>query len=109
MTPGEAFYPSPAPSSRMATDLELARRQAMLQDAQRVVDHQVTAIEQLDNKTSHALTVAVSGFTLLVLLAALTPRATVAFLLLLVAAGAVNDSPCSGCFARTTPWAPTAT
>ena len=71
-------------------DLELTRRQAMLQDAQRVVDHQVAAIEQLDNKTSQALTVAVSGFSLVVLLGALAPRASVEFLLLLVAAAAVN-------------------
>ena len=77
------------PIRRMDPEVELRRE--MLREAERVLDHEVAAIEQLDQKTSHALTLTISGFSLLVLLATLSPTdPTTASLLLLGAGGAAN-------------------
>src|ERR1051325_3389938 len=63
----------------------------MLREAERVLDHEVQAIEQLDAKTSQALTLAISGITLLVVLGTLAgTNVSRSFLALLALAGLAN-------------------
>jgi hypothetical protein len=72
---------------------DLDMRREMLREAERVIDHEVQAIEQLDAKTSHALTLAISGITLLVALGTLAgANVSRSFLVVLALAGVANGA-----------------
>jgi hypothetical protein len=63
----------------------------MLREAERVIDHEVRAIEELDKKTAQALTLSLSGLSLFVLLGGFVgPKASPAFLALFMVAGVLN-------------------